>query len=160
MTENAVQLAIKHLLPRTFARPKSSALFYEKLATYVSPIVSVSSWDRTHKKHTFMASCSRITSNPNFITQDFFHFSSFIHNGDNLNISKNLNFHREFLKNSKFCTFWKIFSGFYVFTFKIVVILRNVGINHRGICKQGGIQWLRGPNLALFWPPPAHSGQT
>ena len=40
MTENAVQLAIKHFLPRTSARPKSSALFYEKLATYVSPIVS------------------------------------------------------------------------------------------------------------------------
>ena len=40
MTENAVQFIIKHVLPRTSGRPKSSALFYEKLATYVSPIVS------------------------------------------------------------------------------------------------------------------------
>ena len=40
MTENAVQLAIKHVLPRNSARPKSSALFYEKRTTYVSPSVS------------------------------------------------------------------------------------------------------------------------
>ena len=37
MTENAVHLAIKHVLPRNSARPKSSALFYERLNTYVSP---------------------------------------------------------------------------------------------------------------------------
>ena len=51
------------------------------------------------------AQCSRTNGNPNFIAQEFFHFSSFIHNGDNLNIWENLNFHREFLKKSKFCTY-------------------------------------------------------
>ena len=40
MTEHAVHLAIKHVLPRNSARPKISALFYEKLNTYVSPSVS------------------------------------------------------------------------------------------------------------------------
>ena len=30
--------------------------------------------------------CSRITHYPSFISQDFFHFSLFIHNGDNLNM--------------------------------------------------------------------------
>ena len=30
--------------------------------------------------------CSRISCYPSFISQDFFHFSSFIHNGDNLNM--------------------------------------------------------------------------
>ena len=30
--------------------------------------------------------CSRITRYPSFISQDFFHFSSFIHNVDNLNM--------------------------------------------------------------------------
>ena len=30
--------------------------------------------------------CSRIPRYPSFICQDFFHFSSFIHNGDNLNM--------------------------------------------------------------------------
>ena len=24
----------------------------------------------------------------------------------------------------------------------------------------GGVQWLRGPNFAFFWPPPTYSGQT
>ena len=32
-----------------------------------------------------------------FISHDFFHFSSFIHNGDNLNLLKNLNFPSSFL---------------------------------------------------------------
>ena len=35
MTENAVHLAIQHVLPRNSARPKSSALFYEKLNLYI-----------------------------------------------------------------------------------------------------------------------------
>ena len=30
--------------------------------------------------------CSRIARYPSFISQDFFHFSSFIHYGDNLNM--------------------------------------------------------------------------
>ena len=49
--------------------------------------------------------CSRITCYRSFISQDFFHFSSFIHNRNNLNLWGNLNFHGEFLKNSKFCTY-------------------------------------------------------
>ena len=36
------------------------------------------------------AHCSRITRYPSFISQDFFHFSTFIHDGDNLNMSENL----------------------------------------------------------------------
>ena len=60
--------------------------------------------------------CSRIARYPSFFSQDFFHFSSYIHNGDNLNMYKNLNFHLEFLKH---------FSEFYVLTCKIVAILRN-----------------------------------
>ena len=44
--------------------------------------------------------CSRITRYPSFISQDFFHFSR-----DNLNMKKDLNFHGEFFKNSKFCTY-------------------------------------------------------
>ena len=40
--------------------------------------------------------CSRITRYPSFISQDFFHFSSFIHDGDNLNMYKYLNIHGEF----------------------------------------------------------------
>ena len=30
--------------------------------------------------------CSRVTRYPSFIAQDFFHFSTLIHNGDNLNM--------------------------------------------------------------------------
>ena len=46
------------------------------------------------------AHCSRITRYPSFIAQDFFHFST------------------QFLKNSKFCKYRKIFSEFYVLTCK------------------------------------------
>ena len=44
-----------------------------------------------------------VTSNPNFISQHFFHFSSFIHNGDNLNLQEKMKFHGEILKNLRFC---------------------------------------------------------
>ena len=33
--------------------------------------------------------CSRVICNPNFISQNFFHFFSFIHNEDNLSLQKN-----------------------------------------------------------------------
>jgi hypothetical protein len=42
------------------------------------------------------AHCSRINRYGNFISWDLFHFSSFIHNGDNLNMQENLRFHGEF----------------------------------------------------------------
>ena len=44
-----------------------------------------------------------VTSNPNFISQHFFHFSSFIHNGDNLDLQEKMKFHEEILKNLRFC---------------------------------------------------------
>ena len=44
-----------------------------------------------------------VTSNPNFISQHFFHFSSFIHNGDNLNLQEKMKFHGEILKKLRFC---------------------------------------------------------
>jgi hypothetical protein len=47
--------------------------------------------------------CSRITRYPSFIAQDFFHFSTLIHNGHNLNMKENLMFHGEFLKKVKIC---------------------------------------------------------
>ena len=50
-----------------------------------------------------LAQCSRINRNPNFIVEDFFHFSSFIHNGDNLNLQEKMKFHGEILKNLRFC---------------------------------------------------------
>ena len=37
----------------------------------------------------------------NYISWDFFHFSSFIHNGDNLNMKENLRFHGEILRKLK-----------------------------------------------------------
>ncbi len=40
MTENAIHLPIQHVLPRNSARPKGSALFYEKLNPDVSLLVS------------------------------------------------------------------------------------------------------------------------
>ena len=40
MTENAVHLAIQHVLLENSAWPKLSFLFYEKLNTYVSLLVS------------------------------------------------------------------------------------------------------------------------
>ena len=46
----------------------------------------------------YLNQCSRINRYPNIIGQDFFHFSSFIHNGDNINMYENLRFHGE---NSK-----------------------------------------------------------
>ena len=51
----------------------------------------------------YLSQCSRINHYPNFIAQDFFHFSSFIHNGDNLNMYENLSFHGEFLRKLKNC---------------------------------------------------------
>ena len=45
--------------------------------------------------------CSRINRNGNFISWDFFHISSFIHNEDNLDMQENLRFHGEFLRNLK-----------------------------------------------------------
>ena len=92
--------------------------------------------EATHPFNLYPSHCSRITCYRSFISQDFFHFSSFIHNRDNLNLWKKLNFHGELLKNSKFCTYWKFFSEFYVSTYKIVAILRKLGINHWRICKQ------------------------
>ena len=44
-------------------------------------------WKRNQDPHSVSVShCSRITRYHSFISQDFFHFSSFIHNGDNLNM--------------------------------------------------------------------------
>ena len=40
LTESAVHLVIQHELPRNSARPKGSALFYEKLNPDVSLLVS------------------------------------------------------------------------------------------------------------------------
>ena len=47
--------------------------------------------------------CLRINRNGNFISWDFFHVSSFIHNRDNLDMQENLRFHGEFLRNLKIC---------------------------------------------------------
>ena len=49
-----------------------------KSETYFAPVKDTCKMDYSH--------CSRITRYPSFISQDFFHFSSFIHNGDNLNM--------------------------------------------------------------------------
>ena len=49
--------------------------------------------------------CSRITCYPSFIAQDFYHFSTLIHNGDNLNMYGNLRFHGEFLRKLKNCRY-------------------------------------------------------
>ena len=56
----------------------------------------------SRSEHSFQVS-SRVTCNPNFISQDFLHFSSFIHNGDNMNMYVKLIFHGEILKNTKLC---------------------------------------------------------
>ena len=42
--------------------------------------------------------CSRLNHNANFIAQDFFQFSRFIHNRDNLDIPRNLKFNGKFLQ--------------------------------------------------------------
>ena len=47
--------------------------------------------------------CSRINRYVNFISWDFFHLSSFIHNGDNLDLQEKIKFHGEILKNLRFC---------------------------------------------------------
>ena len=44
----------------------------------------------------------------------------------------------------------------------LVRILNPGGLLNSGLIPQinGVIQWLRGPNFELFWPPPTYSGQT
>ena len=70
---------------------------------------NVRDWSLGWEGHQFcstyvvVAPCSRIAHNPNFISQFFYHFSSFIHIGDNLNMYENLSFHQEFLRKLKIC---------------------------------------------------------
>ena len=67
---------------------------------------------------TYIAHCSRITRYPSFIAQDFFHFSTLIHNGDNLNMYENLRFHGEFLRKLKKCRYWNFFYEFCIINIK------------------------------------------
>ena len=60
----------------------------------------------------YSSPCSRVTSNPDFISQHFFHFSSFIHSGDNLNLQEKMKFHQEILKKLRFCEKKKICREF------------------------------------------------
>ena len=58
--------------------------------------------------------CSRINRYGNFISWDFFHLSSFIHNGDNLDMQENLRFYGEILRNLKICKWGNFFDEFYI----------------------------------------------
>ena len=80
--------------------------------------------------------CSRVTSNPNFISQHFFHFSSFIHNGDNLKLQEKIRFHGEILKNWRFCEKKKICHEFCIIHLKNCIDL----MNNKGKCN---INWKR-----------------
>ena len=43
---------------------------------------------------------------------------------------------------------------------KNIPVLKKPSLLAKPKGTQGGVQWLRGPNFALFWPPPTYSGQT
>ena len=58
-----------------------------------------------------------------------------IHNGDTLNMLKNLKFHGRFLKNSKFCTYWKNFSEFHVLTCNELLFLTIKDANIIWFCR-------------------------
>ena len=77
--------------------------------------------------------CSRIDRNSNFIAQDFFHFPGVIHNGDTLNMLKNLRFHRGILKNFKFCPYWKKFLIYFVLKVQKWSKFKNVSRKHSRI---------------------------
>ena len=67
---------------------KESIDYFEKIISTKGQIISkclfgVFNFFQKMNKNTH---CSRITRYHSFISQDFFHFSSFIHNGDNLNM--------------------------------------------------------------------------
>ena len=66
-----------------------------------------------------------VTRNPNFISQHFFHFSSFIHNGDNLNLQEKMKFHGEILKILRFCEKRKFCHEFYIIHLKNCIDLMN-----------------------------------
>ena len=67
--------------------------------------------------------CSTIARYPSFFSQDFFfHFSSYIHNGDNLNFEFSLRIFEKFKKILAIEIFSLIFLDL---TCKIVAILRN-----------------------------------
>ena len=74
-------------MKKSARRRHCSKIFKTNLKTHISPLLN--------------PHCSRITRYPSFISQDFFHFSSFINNGDNLNMYENLRFHREFFEKTQ-----------------------------------------------------------
>ena len=79
--------------------------------------------------------CSRINRNANFISQDFFHFSSFILDGDNLNMLKRLRFHGEFLENFQICIKWKKILMFLLISMQYCGKLKNKGVKSMWILK-------------------------
>ena len=82
--------------------------------------------------------CSRVTCYPNFISQHFCHFSSFIHNGDNLNLQEKMKFHQEILKNLRFCEKKIICCEFCIIHLKNCIdLMNNEGKCNRNWKRQG-----------------------
>ena len=80
---------------------KTPKLMPLSITCYRQMRLSINAWGLcNHKKFssyicvfTVYTHCLRIDRNSNFIYWDFFHFTSVIHNGDNLNMKENLRFH-------------------------------------------------------------------
>ena len=89
-----------------------------------------------HLIKTYTTPCSRVARNPNFISQDFFHFSSFIHNGYNINLQEKMKFHGEILKNSKFCEKKKNWHEFCIIHLQNCIDFMNNGGKSNRICKR------------------------